>query len=384
VEADSESRAVSAVSASGLIPVKISKVLDKRAGFKSILNSRIKLETLAIFARKLLALTKAGIPILRSLDIIISDVSDAKLAETLEDIRKSIEGGSSLAEAFEKHIGYFPELFVSTIRAGEESGSLDIMLARASELLEREMRLKENVRSAVRYPGYVLLTIAMAFFVVITFVIPKFAGFYTSYGAELPWATRLLVGINRFILNNWGYLAGALALTALGFWLSRNSDRGRKTYDFLSISIPILGGLKIKIILSRFCYILSTLLSAGLPLTQSLSVLRNSISNYYFSKVLSEMGENLSGGSDVVSAMRSSKYFSSMVVQMFSIGLETGSLESLLMESAKYYDIEIEQEARKLTGRIEPLLTVAVGATVLILALAIFLPMWNMISIFKK
>lgn len=384
IEAENESRAVSAVNARGLIPVKISRIFDRQLRIKSALNSRIKLETLAVFSRKLLALTRSGIPILRSLDIIISDISDSKLGETLVDIRKSIEGGNSLTEAFEKHKGYFPELFVNTIRAGEESGSLDIMLSRASDLLEREMRLKDNVKSAIRYPAYVLATIAMAFFVIITFVIPKFAGFYSAYGAELPWATRLLITINRFMINNWPYIACALPVLAILLWLAKNTDRGKRIYDYLSISIPVIGSLTVKIILSRFCFVLSTLLAAGLPLTQALIVLRNSISNHYFSKVISEMGENLSGGSDLVSVMRSSRYFSSMVAQMFSIGLETGSLESLLIESARYYDIEIDQESKKLASRIEPLLTVAVGATVLVLALAIFLPMWNMISIFRK
>ena len=384
VEADNEALAVSAVGASGLIPVKVNRILHKQLKLKSFVKTQIDLDTLAVFSRKLLALIKSGIPILRSLDIIISDVPDARLADALGDIRKSIEGGSSLTEAFEKYSGYFPEIFVDTIRAGEESGSLDVMLGRASELLEREIRLKENVKTAVRYPSYVLITIGIAFFVVITFVIPKFAGFYSAYGAELPWATRLLIGINRFILGYWPFLAAALPIVGFFAWIAKNSAKGKRAIDFVSISMPIIGALSIKIILSRFCYILATLLSAGLPLTRALNVLRTSVNNHYFSKVISEMGENLSGGSDMVTAMRSSRHFSPMVIQMFSIGLETGSLESLLLECARYYDIEIEQDAKKLTSRIEPILTAVVGVTVLILALAIFLPMWNMISIFKK
>ncbi|UCC78666.1 MAG: type II secretion system F family protein [Candidatus Zixiibacteriota bacterium] len=384
VEAEDESRAVSAISSSGLIPVKISRKSYTGSGFKTMWKSRINPETLATFTRKLLTLNKAGIPILRSLDIIMADISDFRLSVALREIRKSIEGGDSLTDAFERHTGFFPELFINAIRAGEESGSLDTMLARASELIEREIRLKENVKAAVRYPAYVLLTIAAAFFVVITFVVPKFAGFYTAYGAELPWATRLLINFNGFIVGNWPYMIIAVPILIFIFWRVRVTNWGKRVFDYISLSIPILGKITVKTVIARFCYILSTLLSAGLPLSQSLEVLRSSISNFYFSKVISEMGENLSGGSDIVSSMRSSRYFSPMVIQMFSIGLETGSLESLLQEIARHYDTEIEQEAKKLTSRIEPLLTVAVGITVLILALAIFLPMWNLISVFRK
>jgi len=384
IEAEDEFRAASAISSSGLIPVKISKKSYAGSGFKTMWKSQIDPEILALFTRKLITLNKAGIPILRSLDIIISDISDSRLTDALVEVRKSIEGGDNLTGAFEKHTGYFPELFINTIRAGEESGSLDTMLSRASELIEREIRLKENLRSAVRYPSYVLITIAVAFFVVITFVIPKFAGFYTAYGAELPWATRLLININRFITGNWPYLIIAFPGFLFMIWRVKVTKWGRKVFDYISLSFPILGNIIVKTVIARFCYILSTLLSAGLPLSQSLGVLKNSISNYYFSKVISEMGENLSGGSDIMSSMRSSRYFNPMVIQMFSIGLETGSLESLLLEVAKHYDMEIEQDAKKLTSRIEPILTVAVGITVLILALAIFLPMWNMISVFRK
>lgn len=384
IEAEDEPGVATALDSNGLIPVKISKKSYTDKGLKFMFKSRIDPEVLAIFTRKLLSLNRSGIPILRSLEIIISDMSDSRLTGVLIDVRKSIQGGNSLTEAFEKHAGYFPELYISAIKAGEESGSLDIMLMRASELIERDIRLRDNLKSAVRYPSYVLITIALAFFVVITFVVPRFSGFYAAYGAELPWATRLLIGINRFGVDNWPYLAVIIPVLIFALWRLKVTAWGKRISDYISITLPIIGKITVKAVLARFCYILSTLLSAGLPLTQSLNVLKSSISNYYFSKVISEMGENLSGGSDIVSSMRSSRYFSPMVIQMFSIGLETGSLETILQEIAGHYDVEIEQDAKKLTSRIEPLLTVAVGVTVLILALAIFLPMWNLIGVFRK
>lgn len=384
IEAEDESAAAGTLDASGLIPLKLSKKSNAGPGYRMMFRTRIDPEVLAIFTRKLLTLNRSGIPILRSLDIIISDMTDSRLTSVLTDIRKSIEGGNRLSEAFEKHAGYFPELYISTIQAGEESGSLDTMLMRASELIERDIRLRDNIKSAVRYPIYVLITIALAFFVVITFVVPKFSSFYTAYGAQLPWATRLLIGINLFITQNWPYLVISAPFLIILLWRFKATAWGKKISDFFSINLPVIGKIMVKTVLARFCYILSTLLSAGLPLSRSLGILKSSISNYYFSKVISEMGENLSGGSDMVSSMRSSRYFGPMVIQMFSIGLETGSLESILQEIARHYDLEIEQDAKKLTSRIEPLLTVAVGVTVLILALAIFLPMWNLIGVFRR
>lgn len=384
IEADDESKAALSISSSGLIPLKFRKLSNTGSSLSVFFKPKISSDNLGILTRKMLTLNKAGIPVLSAFDIIISDQEDAKLTDVLQDVRKSIEGGNSLTEAFEKHADYFPELYISTIKAGEESGSLDIMLGRASELIEREMKIKESIKTAVRYPSYVVITICLAFIVVITFVVPKFSGFYSSYGAELPWATRFLIGLNHFFTQNWFLMIVAIPLFFAGMWRLKLTNWGKRIADYIAINAPIIGKLIVKTIQSRFCYILSTLLAAGLPLTQSLKILQTSLGNYYFSKVMQEMGEKLSGGEDIVLSMRSFKHFSPMTVQMFSIGLESGSLESILLEMARHYDTEIENDTKKLTSRIEPLLTLLIGIAVLILALAIFLPMWNMINVFKK
>jgi len=242
IEAEDESTAAASLDASGLIPLKLSKKTNVETGYGTMFRPRIDPEVLAIFTRKLLTLNRSGIPILRSLDIIISDMADSRLTGVLADIRKSIEGGNRLSEAFEKHSGYFPELYISTIQAGEESGSLDTMLMRASELIERDIRLRDNIKSAVRYPIYVLITIALAFFVVITFVVPKFSSFYTAYGAQLPWATRLLIGINHFITEYWPYLAFGAPFLIVLLWRFKVTAWGKKISDYISINLPVFPG----------------------------------------------------------------------------------------------------------------------------------------------
>ncbi len=384
VEADSDQSAKFIVDSRGLLPVSIHKLSGGTKNLRLFLRSSIKHEDLIIFTRKLLTLNRAGIPLLRSLDIITTDLEDRKLSDVIQNVRKSIEGGTSLSQALENHAGYFPNLYISTIKAGEESGTMDIMLARALELMEREEKIKQGVREAVRYPIFVMFAMALAFIVVITFVIPKFAGMYSSFGADLPWATRLLIAVNYIASHYWHFLVIVLPVLATMLWRMRLTRWGKRGFDYAILSIPLMGAVVIKTILSRFCYILSTLLSAGIPLSQALGILRSSIDNHYFSKVIEKMTDNLLGGRDLVQPMRDSKYFGSMVVQMFSIGLESGSLENLLSETARHYDAEIEHDTKKLTSRIEPILTVVIAAAVLILALAIFMPMWNLISIFRR
>lgn len=384
VEADSDQSVRSIVDSRGMLPISIRKLSGSSSNLRLLMKSSIKHEELIIFTRKLLTLNRAGIPLLRSLDIIVADMDDTRLSEVVQSARKSIEGGASLSQALESHAGYFPGLYINTIKAGEESGTMDIMLARALELMEREEKIKQGVREAVRYPIFVMFAMALAFIVVITFVIPKFAGMYSSYGADLPWATRLLIAVNYMFSNYWPFLIVAFPALVAILWRMRLTRWGKKGFDYAILSIPLMGAVVIKTILSRFCYILSTLLSAGIPLSQAMGILRSSIDNHYFSKVIEKMADNLLGGRDLIQPMRDSKYFGSMVVQMFSIGLESGSLENLLSETARHYDAEIEHDTKKLTSRIEPILTVLIAAAVLVLALAIFMPMWNLISIFKR
>jgi MSHA biogenesis protein MshG len=384
VEADDEIKAKSIIDSRSLLPISLRQISTSGGNLGLLFKRAIRYEDLIFLTRKLLTLNNAGLPLLHSLDIMASDTSDSRLESVLQDVRRSLEGGSSFSQALEKHAGYFPELYISTIRSGEESGALDTMLRKALELLEREERIRQRLKEAVRYPVTVVVAMMLAFVIIITFVIPRFADIYSSYGAQLPWATRLLIEFNSFIVRYWPFLILGLPAFLLIIWRTRRTSWGRRGFDYLTLSMPVIGAVVGKAVLSRFCYVLSTLLSTGLPLSQSLDLLKSTLHNCHFSKVVGKMGENLSGGRDLIQPMRESRYFSPMVVQMFYVGLESGSLETLLAESARHYDAEIEYETRKLTSRIEPILTVMIAVGVLILALAIFLPMWNLIGIFKR
>jgi len=384
IEADDEVAVKQAIDSKGLIPIWVGRAAKGLEDLRLMTKRSIKHENLISFTRKLHTLSRAGVPLLQALDIIIEDTPDKRLGDALQDVRRHIEGGSGLAQALGMHEGYFPSLFIEAISAGEESGSLDVMLARSIELLVREEKTRGNIKEAVRYPVFVLITVALAFALIITIVIPKFSSLYSAYGAGLPWATRILIDINMLIKSYWPIFATAIPVLGFGLWRFRLTQVGKRGYDYTILSLPVISPLIIKTSMSRLCFTLSTLLAAGLPLSRTLSILRNSIGNYHLAKVIDKMGENLSGGRNLIQPARDSKYFSPLVVQMFSIGLESGSLENLLMDTAVHFDAEIDYDVKKLTSRIEPLLTVLIAGMVLIMALAIFTPMWNMIEVFKK
>jgi MSHA biogenesis protein MshG len=384
MEAENADIAKNMIDAGGFIPVSVLKISSNLRKFSLRALLPVNRENLIVLTRKLYTLSHAGIPLLRTFDIIIEDTSDKNLNAALINIRKSIEGGSSLADAFSKQEGFFPSIYVEALKAGEESGTLDVMLARTIELLERDAKIMDGIKTAIRYPAYVLVTMALALIVILTFVIPKFAGMYSAYGAELPWATKVILGLNEFARSYWWSFFVIIPLVVAGSLYLRLTNWGKKQYDLVAVSAPVFGNVYIKAVLARFCYTLSTLLSAGLPLSRALAILKDSIGNFHFSKVISKMGENLSGGRNLLEPMKDSKYFSPLVVQMFAIGLESGSLENLLINTATHFDAEVEKDTRKLTSRVEPILTIAVAVMVLILALAILTPMWNLIEIFKR
>jgi MSHA biogenesis protein MshG len=215
-------------------------------------------------------------------------------------------------------------------------------------------------------------------------VVPKFADFYKSNKAELPLPTKLVLNLSNFVISYW-YLMVFFAIAVLfAYYKFKESQSGARFLDKVKLEAPILGDIFLKMVISRFCYLLGTLLKSGLPLVEALRLVGKAVGNSHISIVINKMSENVVGGGDLVSPMRESKYFKPMVIQMFTIGMESGRLDDLLFDAARYYDSIVEYQSKKLASRIEPLLTFFIGGMVLLLALAIFLPMWNMMQVLKR
>jgi len=384
IEADDDGLAKKDLDLKGLIPIDVKSYVETKGLLGRFIKPSIDLELLASFSTKLNTLTKAGIPILRALTIIESEQESEEFGKILLKMRSYVEGGMTLSQSMEQFPTYFDSLFVSTIRAGETSGQMEAILERLNHLIEREIKTKETVKSAVRYPSYVFLTIIFAISIVVTVVVPKFADFYASSNAELPLPTKIILSISNFVTSYW-YLVLFVAIGAVfAFFKFRESELGSRILDRVKLEAPIFGSIFVKMALSRFCYLLGTLLRSGLPMVEALRLVASAAGNSLISEVLEKMSDKVVGGSDPVIPMRESKYFKPMVIQMFTIGMESGRLDDLLYDVAQHYDTVIENESKKLTTRIEPVLTFFIGGMVLLLALAIFLPMWNMMQVLKN
>jgi len=384
IEADTDGLAKKDLDRQGLIPVSVQLVSERRNYIRKLIKPPVNLTLLISFTTKLSTLTKAGIPIVRALSIIESEQENPEFGEVLLKIRQHIENGMTLSQAMEQFPDHFYSLFVSTVRAGETSGQMEAILDRLNELIDREIKTKEMIKTAIRYPSYVLLTIVAAITVVVTVVVPKFADFYKSNKAELPLPTKLVLDFSNFVISYW-YLIVFFAIAAIiAFFKFKESQCGRRLLDRIKLEVPIIGDIFLKMVISRFCYLLGALLKSGLPLVEALRLVGSAVGNSLISKVINDMCENVVGGGDLVSPMRESKYFRPMVIQMFTIGMESGRLDDLLFDAARYYDSVVEYQSKKLTSRIEPILTFFIGGIVLLLALAVFLPMWNMMQVLKK
>jgi len=384
LEAEDALSAKKALDLKGLIPISV----EPKSGYRPILKRFFKpspdARLVSSFSRKLGALYNAGIPIIRALSLIESEQDNAGFKQALGRMGQSIAGGMTLSQSMEQFPEYFSGFFVNTIKAGEASGRLVEILHQLSDLLEREIRTKQTVETAIRYPIYVLITVVLAVAVVVTVVVPRFADFYRFFEADLPLPTRFLIDISNFVTSYWYVVVLGAILAVLSLNRFRETSFGRNLLDRIKLEVPILGAIFLRVAISRFCFILGTLLRAGLPLVESLRLSEAAVGNSLISKVVSSAADNISGGGDLISPLKTSKYFRPMVIQMLSIGMESGGLDDQLFQIGQYYDEVVEYQSKKLTSRLEPLLTVFVSGLVLFLALSIFLPMWNIINVVRN
>lgn len=366
-------------------PVKIARHSDFSLRKTLGLGSRkVRLEDLILMTRKLATLYRAGIPILKSLDIVAEQYEGVHLGKVLINIRDDMEKGEHLSESMAKHPRVFSAIFVSSIKAAEATGKLDIILEQLSEALEKEMVTREEVKRATRYPITVVVAIVVAFAFLTTFVIPKFAEFYDSYDAELPMPTQILIAISDLMAKMW-YIVFPLgiALVIVAFRLARH-PRMKPHVDAFLLKLPVFGNLIVKTGLARFAHLLSVLVASGTPLIQSLEVVRDAMGNSVISGEVSTLAEFQRQGRSLAETRHHLHHFPKLAISLIHVGLETGTLDLTLREISRFFDREVQYTSSRLTSLLEPILILFIGATVLFLALAIFLPMWSLISVFKS
>ena len=370
----------------GYFPIKIEEEGETVSFNPSDLWQRfqqVKFEEIIFFSQQLSTLYRAGVPLLTGLMSLAQQIENKKLKTMLEAISRQVEKGSTLFEAMAKYPEVFTPVYVNMIRAGETSGMLGQSLDRFVTLADRELRTRQRVKEATRYPKIVILSLTIASGVLIAFVIPRFAEVFSRFNTPLPLLTRVMIGINNVFHTYW-YIV-LVALFGIPF-LTRHyirTPKGKYLWDRFKIRIPVFGPLFLKIALSRFAYIFVMLNRSGIPILQTLAITSSTIDNVILSQSIEEIGRKVKEGSSLTDAMSESGRFTPLVIQMLSVGESSGTLDEMLMRVTEYYDIEVENLIKKLSTYVEPILTLFLGVMVLFLALAVFLPWWNMASLFR-
>lgn len=340
--------------------------------------NKIEIDDLIMFARQMHSLTKAGLPLDRAIRGLEASLTNKGFKAVLRDVVDALENGQTLATALGQYPDVFSNLFLSLVHVGENTGRLDLAFHEIGKYLELEKNTTKQVKSATRYPIFVMIAIAVALAVVTVFVIPVFQETFDRLGADLPWQTVVLMNTSQFVLNYWPLILFAIFCSFFGFISWKNTERGRYEWDKRKLGFPLAGIIFERVALGRFARTFSMVLGAGLPLVQGLSVVAGAVGNAYIGSNVHKMREGVERGESLHRTATSSQMFSPLVLQMIAVGEETGTVDELLAEVADFYDAEVEYDLKRLGDAIEPILIVFIAGLVLILALGVFLPIWDL------
>ncbi|MBT42123.1 MAG: MSHA biogenesis protein MshG [Idiomarina sp.] len=405
VEASDTRAAAQAIMAQGLTPVQVQAGAAKASSgstkasptsankgvangdwiqlLRDQLEPQVDLDQLIIFCRQMYSLTNAGIPILRAIDGLADSTQNKRMKKALKDVHSQLERGRTLSAGLAQHKKIFPKLVVAIVHVGENTGQLEESFEQLALYLEKEQDTRKRIKAATRYPSFVLIALAIAMFVLNIFVIPTFADMFSRFNVELPWATRALLGTSDFFVSYWPLMIIVMVGGFFGLRYYVSQPSGRLIWDSLKLKVPVIGSILERSMLARFSRSFSVMLGAGVPLTQALSLVAEAVDNAWMEKKILDIRRSIERGDNLSRAARSSKLFTPLVMQMIVVGEETGRIDTLLKEVAEYYERETDYDLKTLTARIEPAMIAVVAVMVLILALGIFTPMWDMMSAYQ-
>ncbi|HPQ42875.1 MAG TPA: type II secretion system F family protein [Syntrophales bacterium] len=386
LEADSVEAAQVRLSEQGFIPSSVTEERTASGGLMGKIQAAltpVKTEELILFTKQLKTMLVAGLPILKVLEVLEHQTENPKLKSAVASMAVDIKEGTSLYEVFGKHKDIFSPLYISMIRAGETSGTLPSVLDRLVYILDHEHGVRSDIKAAMQYPILVVIALGIAFFVLLTFVIPKFVNIFNKSGLELPLPTAICLYMYRFLHDYWLILLGGVlvAFMVLRYWFK--TQPGRYVKDAFLLRVPLIGPLFVKAAMSRFASIFSILQASGVTVLSALDILSGTIGNAAISREFSRLKEKIEGGRGISGPLRSAKYFTPMVVDMIAVGEESGQLEEMLQVVSMHYDDEVKYAVKRLSDAVGPLLIVSLAAVVGFFAMAIFLPMWDLTKMVK-
>ena len=387
-EAPSAEAAAAQLLNAGAVPVEIEPA-PERHGPLAALRERLAarrpgLVDLIMFTRQMYTLTRAGVPIIRAIRGLAESARNPLMARALDDVADTLESGRDLASALGRHPDLFPPLYVSIVHVGESTGRLEEAFEQLARHLELEKDTRDRVKQALRYPAFVLVAMAVALAIVNLMVIPAFAKVYASFRVELPLATRVLIAVSDFTVRSWPWLLAGLVAAAAGVRLWLQSERGRHTWDRWKLRLPVVGDIVLRATLARIARAFAMVQRSGVPIIQGITLVARGAGNAYVAERVLMMRNAIERGESLLRAASATGLFTPLVLQMIAVGEETGAVDELLDEVAGFYEREVDYDLRNLSQTIEPLLIVMMGVLVLVLALGVFLPMWDLVQIARQ
>ncbi len=382
LDAESPDTASRILGERGFIPTRITREEEKSRGLEwsSLKNALtpVKARDLILFTKQFRTMVRAGVPILTLLQVLQSQTESPKLKKIVDDMGLSVRGGATLYEAFSQHPRVFSPLYCSMIRAGESTGVLAEVMDRLIYIIEHESQIKSDIKAALNYPFMVVVFLGIAFFVLLTFAIPRFAKIFARGGIELPFPTRVCIALHHFLINYWYIiLAAVLALILFLVWYLR-TEQGKYAKDRIILGLPLFGPLFLKSAMSRFASIFAILYQSGIQVLDSIDILSGTIGNSAIAREFDKIKDRVQEGRGISAPLRHARYFPPMVVNMVALGEGSGKLDETLNEISKHYDDEVAYAIKGLTDAIGPILTIGLAAVVGFFALAIFIPMWDL------
>lgn len=379
LDAESEAAVAQRLVAMGYAPIKVSAA---NAGMKREITipgfgKKVKLKDLAVMSRQFATMINSGLSILRALSILTEQTENKYFAQILTEVRNDVEAGNSLSSAMSKHVNVFPPLMVNMTKAGEVGGFLDQVLMEIARNYEAEVKLRGKIKSAMTYPTVVFVISILAVMVMLIFVVPVFGSIFKSLGGTLPAPTQLLVALSHAMK----FLAPLGIIAIIATWQVyrrvKHKERVRRVIDPIKLKLPVFGNLFQKIALSRFCRNLGTMMHAGVPILQSLNIVGEAAGNVILEDASKAVMESVRQGESLSRPLTEHAVFPAMVVQMMSVGEDTGALDSMLHKIADFYDQEVEAMTEALTALIEPLMIAFLGGMVGSMVVALYLPMFK-------
>ncbi len=386
LEADSQAAVASKLRQLGYAPVSIAEHKEatlqreiKIPGF----GNKVKLKDLAIFSRQFATMINSGLSLIRALSILAEQTESERLAEVIGEIREYVEAGGSLSEALAAHDDVFPKLYIAMVRAGETAGMLDKVLVRIADTLEKDVKLRAKIKSAMTYPVIVFIMAILLTSAMLIFIVPTFVALFEDLGGDLPLPTKMLMYASEFMTSWVGLLSYFVAPVVIwqSFKAYRKTEKGRFQLDVMKLKLPVFGNLFHKIALTRFARNLSTLMAAGVPILQALEITAETVNNGVIGNATKDVQESVREGESIAGPLTEHEVFPPMVVQMIAVGEETGGVDHMLEKIADFYDTEVETLTESLTALMEPLMIAVLGGIVGSMVIALYMPIFKVIEL---